>query len=254
MRVCVHTGNPEASWHAPQLDGGTMTQGVFTQDFPLKDAASPRSSPFENDLLEYIDALALPLPLWAQARARVAAHNFSAARARLVASAPGAGNANAHHGAALNSWGINKLRAALEAEPGVFPPRFAGAPLAAQYSSVGATSLAWVGQFVADASAGRAAGTGGLALGPPAGAGAAPGAGLALVWPAVEEVRACGAAPMGVLKTNSHSHARLCRAGARLPPRLELGRHHARVRRQRLARAPAPAVPVSSALSVSLRR
>jgi tyrosyl-DNA phosphodiesterase-1 len=179
LRVCVHTAN------AIYLDFNLKSQGAFTQDFPPKDAASPPSSPFEAELLQYLEALRLPPALAVQARARVAAHDFSAARGRLVASTPGDGGGAAHHGPALRAYGLNKLRAALEAEPGGFAPRFAGAPLLAQYSSVGSTNPAWLlGQFVAALSAGRAAGAG-APLGPPA-AGAG---GLALVWPAAEEVR-----------------------------------------------------------------
>ena len=82
----------------------------------------------------------------------------------------------------MNKWGHMRLRALLAAE--TFPSGMRGAPLAAQFSSMGSLDDKWVQQeFLPTLSAGRAEGGGTL------GAPAAGAAGLQLVWPTVAEVQ-----------------------------------------------------------------
>ena len=82
----------------------------------------------------------------------------------------------------MHKWGHARVRALLAAE--TFAPELRGAPLAAQFSSMGSLDDKWLRQeFVPSLSAGRAAGGGTL------GAAAAGRAGLQLVWPTVSEVQ-----------------------------------------------------------------
>ncbi len=54
----------------------------------------------------------------------------------------------------LHSWGHMRVRGCLSKE--AFPASFAGAPLAAQFSSLGSLDEGWLGQeFVGSLSAGR---------------------------------------------------------------------------------------------------
>jgi tyrosyl-DNA phosphodiesterase 1 len=149
------------------------------QDFPLKDDQSAASSPFERDLLAYFDELRLPPVLQQQTRAFISLHDFSAARAHLIASVPGE-----HFGNKMHAWGHLKLRACLESEAGGFESRFVSAPVLANYSSVGNLSAKWLENFRDTLCAGKS--REGRALGVPNGPGLA---GLHLVWPTVDEVR-----------------------------------------------------------------
>lgn len=53
VRIVVHTAN------LIYIDWNNKSQGLWMQDFPFKSGASPDSgsSPFENDLVEYLQAL-----------------------------------------------------------------------------------------------------------------------------------------------------------------------------------------------------
>lgn len=195
LRVIIHTAN------LLYCDTNNKSQGLFYQDFPLKDAMSLQSSLFERDLLEYLAALGLAPALASKVAGIVKHHDFSAARVHLIASVP-SGQAE-FSGAKLNSYGHLKLRACLEREPEGFPANFCKTPVLAQYSSIGNLSSTWLSNFCDSLSAGRVgkraeepasavAGSGtvgshlwGSPLGPP------PGglAGLRLVWPTTEEVR-----------------------------------------------------------------
>ena len=209
LRVIVHTAN------LLYCDTNNKTQGLFYQDFPLKDTLSPESSPFENDLLEYLLALGLAPALSRKVADIVKKHDFSAARVHLIASVP-SGQAE-FSGLKMNSFGHLKLRACLQKEPGGFPSQFSRSPVLAQYSSIGNLSTTWLSNFCDSLSAGTVTptekkpqtvfkeGTTGStkiihqppatsagvqqqavgALGPPPGG--LPG--LHLVWPTTEEVR-----------------------------------------------------------------
>ncbi|KAL4425897.1 hypothetical protein ABPG75_009913 [Micractinium tetrahymenae] len=172
MRVVILTAN------AIYADNNNKTQGLFFQDFPLKDGQSPQTSSFEQGLAAYVAVLRLPPAVAREALQLVARHDFSAARGHLVASVPGR-----HTGAALHAWGHMRVRAALQAEP-PWPPAFAGAPLACQFSSMGGFSSDWLTQeFRASLSAGHCSNGGTLGL-PASGP-----AGMQLVWTAAGEVR-----------------------------------------------------------------
>eukprot|EP00884_Botryococcus_braunii_P012229 jgi/Botrbrau1/21006/Bobra.0144s0022.1 len=99
VRVIVLTGN----FIYPDLNN--KTQAIWWQDFPVKDPDSPESSSFEEDLLEYINAMRLPYQSAREARDLIARHDFSSARATLVGSVPGP-----HKGRNLSSWGHMKVR------------------------------------------------------------------------------------------------------------------------------------------------
>lgn len=88
LRVIICTAN------FLYCDCNNKSQGLFVQDFPLKDnySASEPSS-FESDLLEYIGALKLPLPLAEEASSIIKAHDFSSARVHLIASVPSGNSA-----------------------------------------------------------------------------------------------------------------------------------------------------------------
>ena len=89
LRVIIFTAN------AIYCDCNNKTQGLFTQDFPLRQGAAAGASPFQVDLQQYVAALGLPPALAQQARAVIALHDFSAARAHLIASVPAQAG---HHG------------------------------------------------------------------------------------------------------------------------------------------------------------
>ncbi|KAI3435989.1 hypothetical protein D9Q98_002047 [Chlorella vulgaris] len=174
LRVIICTAN------AIKPDCNSKTQGLFWQDFPQKDDESPQTSPFQQHLAAYMAALRLPPATQRYCRELLDRHDFSAARVHLVASVPGY-----HLGSAeMLKWGHPRLRALLNREP-PFPPAFNGAPLVAQYSSMGSVDEAWLtGEFRESLAAGRC-GDGGERLGmPPTGP-----SGLHLVWPTVVEVR-----------------------------------------------------------------
>ncbi|GFH18401.1 tyrosyl-DNA phosphodiesterase, partial [Haematococcus lacustris] len=82
LRVVVSTAN------FIHCDCTAKTQGIWHQDFPWKDAASPSSSDFEASLTDYLAAMQLPLP-WRYRVAKVVAQaDMSSARAFLVPSVP----------------------------------------------------------------------------------------------------------------------------------------------------------------------
>jgi tyrosyl-DNA phosphodiesterase-1 len=94
LRVVIFTAN------AIYCDCNNKTQGVWTQDFPLR-ATGGAASPFQLDLQQYVAELGLPAAAAAQAQHIIGLHDFSAARAHLIASVPGAGAP--HHGELLSS-------------------------------------------------------------------------------------------------------------------------------------------------------
>lgn len=66
-----------------------LGQGLWYQDFPPKTSDSPTSSEFESSLGDYLTRLQLPGSWATDVAVLVAATDWSAARAALVASVPG---------------------------------------------------------------------------------------------------------------------------------------------------------------------
>ena len=121
LRVAIGTFN------LISCDINNKTQGIWSQDFPIKTAGAPATSDFEEQLVKYFLSLqkhAARMPMsWrglgdafgddeqltiAQALRKF---DFSGAKARLVASTPGY-----HSGADLHSFGANRVAALLANE------------------------------------------------------------------------------------------------------------------------------------------
>jgi tyrosyl-DNA phosphodiesterase 1 len=146
VRLIVHTAN------LIFCDINNKSQGVFAQDFPRKGPGSAPSSDFEVALASYLATLQLPGTAGAATLAAVRDHDFSSARAALVASTPGR-----HVGEALHMQGHMRVRRLLRGE--AFPDAFAGAPIACQFSSLGSLTEQWLrDEFGASLSAGRISG------------------------------------------------------------------------------------------------
>jgi tyrosyl-DNA phosphodiesterase-1 len=182
IRVIIHTAN------LLYCDCNNKTQGLWFQDFPLKKSTQSTlsTSPFERDLLEYIAALKLPSQQATKVANIIKLHDFSSARAHLVASVP-SGQAE-FSGDQLNKYGYLKLKSCLENEPDGFSSNFKGAPIVGQYSSVGSLTAKWLASFIESLSAGKITGTSSSPLGPPSG-GVADPLNVHLIWPAAEEVQ-----------------------------------------------------------------
>ncbi|EFJ50373.1 hypothetical protein VOLCADRAFT_88920 [Volvox carteri f. nagariensis] len=205
LRLIIHTAN------CVYPDCNDKTQGLWVQDFPRKDtvAAAAPVSTFEQDLVAYFRALALPPAMANPLFEAIAMHDFSFARGTLVASVPGY-----HRGtAAVQSYGHMRLRRLLEQVP--LPSCFAAEGsscgtassssavppegLIIQCSSMGSFDQAWlVDEMGASLAACRRQPPPPpppprpLAAAPPPRPSGPPGCGplpLAVVWPTVEEVR-----------------------------------------------------------------
>lgn len=196
-RVCVHTSN------LIELDVHRRANAAWTQDFPLKSRADRDAfgavSEFEHDLLRYLRRLG-----WRDAEANgevigpgaLARFDFRGAGAKLIASVPGRWG-----GGELSCWGHPAARRALDRRS--FPRAFKNAPVACQFTSIGATSERWIAEMADSFGGGRVAMDGGDGVasertskpsaGPFARAGDLLGAPreMQLVWPAMEEVREC---------------------------------------------------------------
>ncbi|KFM28974.1 Tyrosyl-DNA phosphodiesterase 1 [Auxenochlorella protothecoides] len=81
VRVVVHTAN------LIYPDCNNKTQALYTQDFPP--APDATASPFQESLLGYLARLRIPASAYEPLRRALQRHNFSCARAALVASVPG---------------------------------------------------------------------------------------------------------------------------------------------------------------------
>lgn len=75
--------------YLPTVHSCRPAAGLWHQDFPLKDAASPATSPFETDLSGYFACLGLPPGQAQDLQSRVRAHDFSSAKVHLIISVPG---------------------------------------------------------------------------------------------------------------------------------------------------------------------
>jgi tyrosyl-DNA phosphodiesterase-1 len=171
-RVSIHTANYCG------CDWSSMTQGVWTQSFPLKSARAgvPSSSPFEAVLLRYLESYRWPGSAIEGRHISfdaLRAYDFSGARVALVASVPGR-----HSGVARDAFGHLRLRKLLSEQR--FAARFAGAAVACQFSSAAEVTAGFLSSMQASLSAGSTDGQ--LPLGQ--------AASFALVWPTQEEVRA----------------------------------------------------------------
>jgi hypothetical protein len=178
-RVAVCTAN------FISIDWLWKNNASFVQDFPRKNQRSPRGSDFETSLLDYVE------PYRSRGGLDVAAlreFDFSAAKAVLIPSVPGF-----HTGAAMHRYGHMRLRAVLAREP--LAPKFAQAPIVAQFSSLGSISEKWLADELRASMAAHAPPRGGAAAA--AGTTNASAALMAnaslpplrIVWPTVESVR-----------------------------------------------------------------
>ncbi|KAL3159457.1 hypothetical protein ABBQ38_009882 [Trebouxia sp. C0009 RCD-2024] len=171
LRVVVHTAN------LIYVDCNNKTQGLWFQDFPRKSQASPATSEFEQELVDYLRALRLPAESAQKAEALCSQHDFSSARVHLIISRPGY-----HSGPALRKYGHLRVQALLAREK--FPPHFQRSPLIAQFSSLGSLDERWLtNEFRGSLSAGLTSSGGRL------GAGAAGPQGFQLIWPTVQDIR-----------------------------------------------------------------
>ncbi|KAH9325792.1 hypothetical protein KI387_005970, partial [Taxus chinensis] len=174
VRVVVHTAN------LIYVDWNNKTQGLWMQDFPLKDQKVPRkTSPFEDDLVEYLEALewtgcSAPLPQTGDVIINAAyfrRFDYSDAEVRLVASVPGY-----HQGPKMEKWGHMKIRTILQEQ--CFDKEFQGSPLVYQFSSLGSLDEKWMAEFNSSMCSGYTFGK------QPLGSGSAQ-----IIWPSVEDVR-----------------------------------------------------------------
>ena len=198
IRVCVHTSNllhqqfnkkANACWcqDFPRKVGDPRAEPLarnrtLTAGLPLQDEAHRHSgggSDFEHALVRYYQALEFKGVEYSLSRTRpdatdwlsgrtISKFDFSMATGALVASVPGPQRSWGRHvgAAAMRHWGHMRMRALLEKE--VFPAKFKGSPLVAQYSSTGGVSEKWLAEFTQSLCGGRCAQAGG------AGAGAVP--------------------------------------------------------------------------------
>lgn len=181
MRVIIHTANLLYS------DVNNKSQTAFVQDFPFKDAESPASSDFEKQIEQYARSLGLPARQLSHALDLLTKIDFSSARAHLIASVPS--KPFEYRDADQVKYGHPRLKECLEKEP-FFDKKFAGAPIVAQFSSIGNLSTNFLRGFTQSLSSGRY-GEQRHPLGAPAVAGRENAAlcPLELVWPSVEEIR-----------------------------------------------------------------
>uniref|UniRef100_A0A1D1XM86 Tyrosyl-DNA phosphodiesterase 1 n=1 Tax=Anthurium amnicola TaxID=1678845 RepID=A0A1D1XM86_9ARAE len=174
LRVIVHTAN------LIYVDWNNKTQGLWMQDFPMKNETSEkRLSPFENDLVDYLNVLKWPefsavLPSTGQVNINSSffkKFDYSSAVVRLVASVPGY-----HVGPNLKRWGHMKLRAVLE--ECTFDKDFQRSPLVYQFSSLGSLDEKWLSELAFSMSSGISDDKSPLGLGK-----------AQIIWPTVEDVR-----------------------------------------------------------------
>ncbi|KDO75548.1 hypothetical protein CISIN_1g006675mg [Citrus sinensis] len=174
VRIIVHTAN------LIHVDWNNKSQGLWMQDFPLKDQNNlSEECGFENDLIDYLSTLK-----WPEFSANLPAHgnfkinpsffkkfNFSSAAVRLIASVPGY-----HTGSSLKKWGHMKLRTVLQ--ECTFEKGFKKSPLVYQFSSLGSLDEKWMAELSSSMSSGFSEDKTPLGIGEPL-----------IVWPTVEDVR-----------------------------------------------------------------
>ena len=175
VRVIIHTAN------LIYVDANNKSQGVYYQDFPLKgtdgtkegDSRGAEPSPFELDLLVYLQGLKLPASEFSVLESIVKSHDFSSARVHLIASIP---SQPGQFGGPqeMHRFGHMKLRHCLS-KYRYKRKKEKRCAYIAQYSSIGSLSIKWLDEFVASVTA--------------ADADVAPRRALALVYPTVDEVK-----------------------------------------------------------------
>lgn len=174
VRVVVHTAN------LIYVDWNNKTQGLWMQDFPVKEQKDiGKTSPFEDDLVEYLEALEwsgchVTLPQIGDVKINAAyfrRFDYSSASVRLVASVPGY-----HKGAEMKKWGHMKLRTILQEQ--CFGNKFQGSPLVYQFSSLGSLDEKWMMELASSMSSGSTWDK--QPLGPGS---------VQIIWPTVEDVR-----------------------------------------------------------------
>ncbi|XP_068668443.1 tyrosyl-DNA phosphodiesterase 1 [Aristolochia californica] len=174
IRVVVHTAN------LIYVDWNNKSQGLWMQDFPLKDETNLQGRCyFETDLVEYLSALK-----WAEFSVKhpdfgnvsinasfFKKFDYSSAMVRLIASVPGY-----HSGSNLKKWGHMKLRDVLQ--DCSFGNEFIRSPLVYQFSSLGSLDEKWMAEFASSTSSGLSDDKSPLGLGK-----------AQIIWPTVEDVR-----------------------------------------------------------------
>ncbi|XP_058092682.1 tyrosyl-DNA phosphodiesterase 1 isoform X2 [Magnolia sinica] len=174
VRIVVHTAN------LIYVDWNNKSQGLWMQDFPWKDQKNlSRPCAFENDLVDYLNALKLPdvsvnLPGLGNVNVNASffkKFDYSNASVRLIASVPGY-----HAGSNLKKWGHMKLRTILQ--ECVFDKEFRGSPLVYQFSSLGSLDEKWMAELASSMSSGLSDDKTPLGLGK-----------AMIIWPTVEDVR-----------------------------------------------------------------
>ena len=173
VRVIVHTANLIAR------DLNEMEQGVWFQDFPPKrEGSRGAASPFEDALVEYMEATKWPGSVVGGERftaESLRCFDFSAAGASFVASVPGY-----HKGGDMRRWGHLAVREVLRREGAGGSADAPNYAIVANYSSLGSVKAEkatgdsrWLSQEMACSLC----------------AGGAPAADIRLVWPTQDEVR-----------------------------------------------------------------
>ncbi|XP_073108399.1 tyrosyl-DNA phosphodiesterase 1 isoform X2 [Elaeis guineensis] len=162
VRVVVHTAN------LIYVDWNNKTQGLWMQDFPWKDQQNlNKGSSFENDLVDYLNALKWPefnvhLPVVGNVNINPSFFkNFDYSSSK---------------GTNLKNWGHMKLRGVLE--ECIFDKEFCKSPLVYQFSSLGSLDERWLAELAVSMSSGI------LNDGSPLGSGKP-----LIIWPTVEDVR-----------------------------------------------------------------
>lgn len=87
VRICITTAN------FTETDFLYKLQGIFTQDFPVKNLSSSKSSLFENDLIAHCECIT-PVNKkakkeWSQTLVNLRNYDFSTAEVILISSVPG---------------------------------------------------------------------------------------------------------------------------------------------------------------------
>ncbi|KAF3779977.1 Tyrosyl-DNA phosphodiesterase 1 [Nymphaea thermarum] len=171
VRVVIHTAN------LIYVDWNNKTQGLWMQDFPWKQRQDySKTSPFEEDLVDYLEKLKWPglnvsIPVAGNATINSSffrKFDFSSASVRLIASVPGY-----HSGGSLKKWGHMKLRSVLQES--LFDKEFQTSPI---FSSLGSLDQKWMDELSASMSSGLSENGSSLGLG-----------NVQIIWPNVEDVR-----------------------------------------------------------------
>ncbi|XP_031500494.1 tyrosyl-DNA phosphodiesterase 1 [Nymphaea colorata] len=174
VRVVIHTAN------LIYVDWNNKTQGLWMQDFPWKQRQDhSKTSPFEEDLVDYLEKLKWPglnvsIPVAGSATINSSffrKFDFSSASVRLIASVPGY-----HSGGSLKKWGHMKLRSVLQES--LFDKEFQKSPIVYQFSSLGSLDQKWMDELSASMSSGLSENGSSLGLG-----------NVQIIWPNVEDVR-----------------------------------------------------------------